>query len=600
MATLVTDALTSFLPTTTSMMDLTTDFDVGDVFVAKEVMWMLVSGFVISFVLAFGLGANDVANSFATSVGAKVLTMREACILATFFETAGAVLLGAKVSDTIRKGIFDVSLYEGQSELLMLGQVSALGGACVWLLIATYLKLPVSGTHSIVGAMLGFHLVTFQTEGVNWKQFSFIVMSWIVSPILSGTVSAIVYVPFRKFVLSKDNPLEPGLRALPLLYFFVLSINCFSIFFDGPEMLGFDKVPLWGVLLTSFGVGFITGLVVWFIVVPKLRPKLQELKNPALSMANYPNDIEANGAIPEKKPLESPVKDDTEPTEQTTMVNGNFDDSIMSRDTELDCSLASKETAELNNSSIEVEAVIDENGYVTYCPITSTSTPSPPGGALASTPSPRGGALGRWLRNGSARFSFRKLKESPQKPKQEEEVEDEDEERDVPVVRRICSPLQVLAAIFASFAHGGNDVSNAIGPLIALWAIFQSGEVAQKQATPVWILFYGGVGISVGLWFLGRRVIETVGNKLTTITPSSGFTIEMGAAMTVLTASNLGIPISTTHCKVGSVVAIGFIRSRKGVTWKLFGNIILGWVITLPVTAGVSALIMVILTHVAL
>lgn len=127
--TLVTDALTSFLPTTTSMMDLTTDFgDVGDVFVAKEVMWMLVTGFVISFVLAFGLGANDVANSFATSVGAKVLTMREACILATFFETAGAVLLGAKVSDTIRKGIFDVSLYEGQSELLMLGQVSALGG----------------------------------------------------------------------------------------------------------------------------------------------------------------------------------------------------------------------------------------------------------------------------------------------------------------------------------------------------------------------------------------------------------------------------------------------------------------------------------------
>ncbi|PIK41634.1 putative sodium-dependent phosphate transporter 2 [Apostichopus japonicus] len=139
-----------------------------------EVVWMLALGFVFSFILAFGLGANDVANSFATSVGAGVLTLRQVCILAAIFETAGAVLLGSKVSDTIRKGIFDVTLYDGMEETLMLGQVAALGGAMIWMLVATLCKLPVSGTHSIVGAMVGFHVVVFQFSGINWKQLAMI------------------------------------------------------------------------------------------------------------------------------------------------------------------------------------------------------------------------------------------------------------------------------------------------------------------------------------------------------------------------------------------------------------------------------------------
>ncbi|XP_072049316.1 sodium-dependent phosphate transporter 1-B-like isoform X2 [Amphiura filiformis] len=580
----VTETITSIV----SYGELTTSAMGTDM---NDVMWMLVVGFITSFVLAFGLGANDVANSFATSVGAKVLTLREACVLASFFETAGAVLLGAKVSDTIRKGIFDVSMYEGQPELLMAGQVAALGGAMVWLLVATALKLPVSGTHSIVGAMLGFHLVVFQVDGVNWKAFTFIVLSWIASPILSGTVSAIFYIPFRKFVLSKANPLEPGLRALPLLYGLVVVINLFSIFYDGPELLEFDHVPLWGILVVSFGAGFLVGLLVWFVAVPRIRRKLQELKDP--SIAGNLQETNVNMETKEKVALEDTGK---EANEQTTMMNGDLDDSVLSRDTELNMSIASKETKVLNgsmNCNGDVEAGLQvqyQNGTV-Y-----TSTPG-------ASPSPKKNTVARFFKNGSDRFSFKRLRssESPRKAMSMEELNDPDIPQDSPVVAKMCSPLQVLSAIFASFAHGGNDVSNAIGPLIALWAIFQSGEVSQKQPTPVWILFYGGVGITVGLWILGRRVIETVGKRLTTITPSSGFTIELGAAVTVLAASNLGIPISTTHCKVGSVVTIGLLRNRKkGVEWKLFGSIMLGWIITLPVTAGVSALIMVIFQNTVL
>ncbi|PIK41633.1 putative sodium-dependent phosphate transporter 2 [Apostichopus japonicus] len=155
-------------------------------------------------------------------------------------------------------------------------------------------------------------------------------------------------------------------------------------------------------------------------------------------------------------------------------------------------------------------------------------------------------------------------------------------------VAELCGPLQILSAIFAAFAHGGNDVSNAIGPLIALWAIFQS-EGRTETSAPIWILVYGGVGMTIGLCMLGRRVIETVGTNLTPMTPSSGFTIELGAASTVLLASNLGIPVSTTHCKVGSIVAIGYTRSKANVEWKLFRSIILAWIVTVPCAALLSA-----------
>lgn len=179
--------------------------------------WLVLWGFVIAFILAFGIGANDVANSFGTSVGSKVLTLKQACILATIFEILGSILIGAKVSGTIRKGILDPNEFAGAEVELMLGYVSALSGCCVWLIIATILNLPVSGTHSIVGATIGMAIVSKGIKVIKWFEIGKIVMSWFISPILSGVVSLLLFIIIRKFIL----------RAVIIIFFLSILVTSF-------------------------------------------------------------------------------------------------------------------------------------------------------------------------------------------------------------------------------------------------------------------------------------------------------------------------------------------------------------------------------------
>ncbi|KAK2512408.1 hypothetical protein Q9233_016302 [Columba guinea] len=243
-------------------------------------LWMLILGFIIAFVLAFSVGANDVANSFGTAVGSGVVTLRQACVLASIFETVGSVLLGAKVSETIRKGLIDVEMYNSTQELLMAGSISAMFGSAVWQLVASFLKLPISGTHCIVGATIGFSLVAQGQEGVKWSELLKIVLSWFISPLLSGIMSAILFFLVRRFILSKADPVPNGLRALPVFYACTVGINLFSIMYTGAPLLGFDKLPLWGILLISAGSAVVCALVVWFFVCPRMKKKIErEIKS---------------------------------------------------------------------------------------------------------------------------------------------------------------------------------------------------------------------------------------------------------------------------------------------------------------------------------
>uniref|UniRef100_A0A6A7FQL5 Sodium-dependent phosphate transporter 1-B-like isoform X3 n=1 Tax=Hirondellea gigas TaxID=1518452 RepID=A0A6A7FQL5_9CRUS len=239
---------------------------------------LVVAGFIVAFILAFGIGANDVANSFGTSVGSKVITFRTACILGSIFEILGAILIGYKVSDTVRKGIIDVTLYNNTEKELMLGSLAALGGSSIWNLVATSLSLPISGTHTIVGATVGFSLYARGFQGVNWYTFAKIVLSWFVSPIMSGFISAFIFLIVRNFILRKSDPITPGLKFMPYFYGFTILVNVFSIVHDGPEMLYFHYIPWWGALIVAVIIAGTVATVVKCFVVPRQRAAIDVIQ----------------------------------------------------------------------------------------------------------------------------------------------------------------------------------------------------------------------------------------------------------------------------------------------------------------------------------
>ncbi|CAM4826199.1 unnamed protein product [Rotaria magnacalcarata] len=610
---------------------------------SPELLWILIIGFIIAFVLAFGIGANDVANSFGTSVGSKVLTLQQACILATIFEILGSILIGAKVSDTIRKGIIDPLLFENPKEL-MLGQISSLLGCCIWLLVATFFNLPVSGTHSIVGATVGFALVAHGSRGIRWIEFAKIGGSWFVSPALAGIISIAVFMLIQKFILESTDQLRVGLRWLPVFYSVTIMINVFSILLSAPPLLYFDRIPLWGKFITTILVGLAIGISVMVFVKPRMRHTIEEILQKKLDL-----DSRGGGGKGGGDGEEQPKLTGTEGRFETYTVARLENVNTVDKETQIDHISMLKEYDLIRYQQehpdqfrpyVEMQRIRKDSETIsspgvsgalrvrresdryrndafgldcTNSSVQQRTVPNPPFirektkiYRLPQSTNPVGlpGTMSNENKNednisttsGNQNSSTGDLDEIEDKmPEILEKKKIVDTSSDSIEVAGIFKYLQILTAVFGAFAHGGNDVSNAIGPLIGLWLIYVDGSVSARSNTPLWVLFYGGLGISVGLWVWGRRVIRTIGEDLTKITPSSGFVIEISTAFTVLVASNLSIPISTTHCKVGSVVAIGRFRSKQSVDWSLFRNIIVAWIVTVPVTGGISAGVMALL-----
>uniref|UniRef100_A0A8C6V411 Phosphate transporter n=1 Tax=Neogobius melanostomus TaxID=47308 RepID=A0A8C6V411_9GOBI len=616
-------------------------------------LWMVILGFIIAFILAFSVGANDVANSFGTAVGSGVVTLKQACILASIFETLGSMLLGAKVGETIRKGIIDVSLYNDTVPVLMAGEVSAMVGSAAWQLIASFLKLPISGTHCIVGATIGFSMVAIGTRGVQWIQLVKIVSSWFISPLLSGLMSGLLFLLIRHFILNKDDPTPSGLRALPVFYACTIGINTFSIMYTGAPLLGLESLPVWAIFLITLAGSLICAALVWFFVCPWMRRKIaSRLKKEQTlsrisseSLDKIPEEEEESPVfkeLPGAKATDEAVLPLTGSTDRSTrestgeltnqtnggtvmpngrvygrthsMTNGclkspisngsfTFDghmrsdgqvyhtvhkDSGLYKDLLHKIHLGRMDDSESKGSNApenNYRMLRRNNSYTCYTAAICGMPVQPLRRTESRDDSEKlvgeGGG-----RSNSVSYSKKRIRydsyssycnavaeaeieaeeggvemklatelegvaeEGGSAPVPLDDLVDEDhEEKDKSEVFQLFHFLQILTACFGSFAHGGNDVSNAIGPLVALWMIYDQGGVMQDAATPIWLLFYGGIGICAGLWVWGRRVIQTMGKDLTPITPSSGFTIELASALTVVFASNIGIPVSTTHCK---------------------------------------------------
>ena len=402
--------------------------------------YLLISGCVFGFFMAWGIGANDVANAMGTSVGARALTLAQAILVACIFEFAGAYLAGGEVTSTIRKGIIDPVILADSPDLLVFGMMASLLAAGTWLLIASFNGWPVSTTHSIVGAIVGFAAVGISVDAVSWSRVGTIISSWVVSPLMAGTISFLIFRSVQNLILNTEHPFDNAKKYVPFYMFLV---------------------------------GFVISMVTL----------LKGLKHVGLSL--------------------------------------NFEQSL--------------------SYSILIGVGI----------------------ALLGT------------------FFLRKVENTSQV------------RGDVTFdgVEKVFAVLMVFTACAMAFAHGSNDVANAVGPLAAIANVVQSGgQIAAKSTMPAWILLLGGVGIILGLAMLGYKVIETVGRNITELTPSRGFAAELAAATTVVLASGTGLPISTTHTLVGAVLGVGLARGLSAIDLSVVGRIVISWVITLPVGAGLSIL----------
>ncbi len=397
---------------------------------------ILIIAAVIAFVMAMSIGANDVANSMATAVGAKAITIKQAIIIAGILEFGGAYLFGRNVTETIKSGIFNVDLINKLPDgntLYIAGAFAAISAAAIWVFIATFFSMPVSTSHSIVGAMAGFAIVAFGWETIKWSKMTFIVLSWFISPVLGGIVAFGIFKLISWLILHRTSPFAAARKVGPVLVGATIFTVCFLFFVSVMKKGTVEPSVYWPI---SIGVGILAGIVTYFLL-KRIKPNEDEF------------------------------------------------------------------------------------------------------------------------------FS----------------------------VEQIFKRLQVFTSCYVSFAHGANDVANAIGPLAAIYAIIKLGSIGVKSEIPGELMILGGAGIAFGVFLLGYKVMKTIGENITELNNTRGFSIDLGTATTVLAASSLGLPVSSTHTVVGAVVGVGYARGIGAINLGILKQIVVSWVITVPIAAVTSALL---------
>ena len=395
--------------------------------------YVLIIGYIFGFYMAWYIGANDVANSMASAVGARAITIRQAIFIAGILNIIGAVFIGSHVTKTIRKGIVSTDIL-ADPHLALIGALSALLAAALWVSFATWKSLPVSTTHSIVGAMIGFGIMAGGFSVINWGKLGAVVLSWVISPVFAMVIAFLMFKTIVKFILSKKDPFSQALKLAPYFISIALFVVILSFLFKTP--LG-KRLAL-GTPMALL-VAVVLALLLGFVAVKILRKFIKK-----------------------------------------------------------------------TNLSGEEEV-------------------------------------------------FRKI--------------------------------QIGTSCYVALAQGANDVANAIGPLAVIYFLVKTGSVGTKVPVPVFLLFFGGIGIACGIGMAGHRVMDTIGRKITTLTNTRGFAVDFAAATTVMLASKMGLPVSTTHAAVGGVMGVGLARGLEAVNFRIIFEIILYWVLTVPAAAITSIVI---------
>ena len=502
-------------------------------------------------VLLFMTGANDVANALGTSVGSGALTLKQACVVAAVFEMLGASIVGGSVASTLGDGIAHKCQFASPVTFVAC-MLSALVSAAMWIAVATKYALPVSSTHAVIGGVVAGALVDGGADAVGGTMLLLTAVSWVTSPLLGGLASALVYLGSSRLVLNAPYPEQRSEQVAPFLIGGTVAVLVFFVMLGVGGASVLRDIPWWGFLLLFLGMFFVFSLIAKLLVVPLVAARMdQHDRAVILKRASITNRY-SNGKT------------------NVTLVTGNvgIDDVNLNLEEKDASTSASNKTSDdidaLNRKFDSAEMGIKEQE------LASSLGESPKSLRTVLSPSPSEAAM------------------SPPFPSNHSQCAD----------RWFILPM-VMTACCVSFAHGGNDIANAIGPLSELLLFATTGSLDGSSSATVTLWYVtplGGLFIVLGLSTYGKNVMKTVGSGITTLTYSKGFAAQFGAAVAVLLATVLGMPISTTAVLIGSIAGVGISdgQGRKSVDLKTVGKIVAGWIVTLPIAGGLSAIIFVI------
>ncbi|ORY19143.1 phosphate transporter [Clohesyomyces aquaticus] len=549
--------------------------------------YLFAIGTIFAFLDAWNIGANDVANSFATSVGSRSLTLKQALMIATVMEFAGSMAVGARVADTIRTKVISTKLFKNDPAVLMLGMVCAVIGSSIYLTIATRLSMPVSTTHSIMGGVIGVGIAAVGVHGVNWgwSGVSQVFAAWAIAPGIAGCFGAIIFLITKYLVMRRNKPATKAVWTVPVYFFLTSSLLALLIVWKGGSAkIKLTNPQVGGVIV---GTGAVVSLLVTIFFVPYLYRKIV-LGDWELHYWHIPQGplLLRRGEIPPKPTNHVGIKNYYEGHLTKEQLAAKRAAEGHSNDVESHPPIAAEEK---NGSSSDVadhpEAIPTNQLYTK-----SSDSPRPAGPWFKPT-------VAFWLVK-RAILHGAEVDVVGLQSKRDflsgdlEEMHATGEHFDNEA-EYVFSSLQVLTAATSSFTHGANDVANAIGPYTTIYFIWSSGQLKDKVPVPYWILAFGGGAIVIGLWTYGYNIMKALGNKITLHSPSRGFSMELGSAITVIMATRLKLPISTTQCIAGATVGVGLCNGTwRTINWRMVAWIYFGWIITLPVAGLISGCLM--------
>ncbi|KAK0702372.1 phosphate-repressible phosphate permease [Lasiosphaeris hirsuta] len=544
--------------------------------------YLFIIGTIFSFLDAWNIGANDVSNAWSAAVASRSIEYVHAMMVAAVMEFSGAVGVGSRVADTIRTKIVDTEQFRDSPAVLMLGMVCAVIASSVYLTFATKIGLPVSTTHSLLGGVIGFGIAALGVNGIQWVRpggglqainsgVVQVFMAWILAPVLAGVIASIIFLITKYAVLLRENPVMKGLFLVPVYFAVTASLIVMLLVWKGGSYeinLTDTEIPI---VIVLVGIGF--GALVAIFFVPWLYRVIikEDWQLRFYEIYKGPFLLRRGEVPPAPANYQSRIRDYYE----GHATRQDLDDRRDNLKSEDGVFVGDKEAIEPPQRKSLVGPKPDGPWYssaalIWYCRWAVlhgvdqdvVGHQSSKGGGLAS-----GNVDDMHAR--ATRFDNR--------------------------VEYLYSFLQIMTSAAASFTHGANDVSNAIGPYATIFQIWKDGRLPgnDEAEVPLWILIFGGLGICLGLWTYGYNIMRNLGNKITLNSPSRGFSMELGSAFTVIMATRLSLPVSTTQVITGATVGVGLCNGDlKSINWKMIAWIYAGWFITLPSAALISGSLM--------